>query len=727
MYLPVKRAIVAAIGIPWLALAAYWAVTPRDSVAAQSAARAEQIHGLLSCHELVPPLRGPAMQVRFSPDGTHILIQDEAGIYILTRQPLGLTLVITAPRALPARFSADSKTLIVGARSLNFSRYDLALSWKLSETPPLEPPSCLAAELSADGELVACYDTELRLRILRTATGEEIFSDQFRAPPPRHLAIPVPRGRETAFAEPFGYFYAAGMKAWIGRREFDFSMAFSPDNRFLLARDADGIAMAVDVASRKKIETPRFLNSSPQKTKIETPPSSGKSIEKTWSFVGANRVLVLDSRKGRESEFYAMPEAKSAGRIALAGVAASALSDTRYLRVGSPDGEAPAVFDLQANRFLEHLPKGATDIFQDTAVTYSNDGEVSVYKLDASSSFERQVLPLDSLPPLRVVSASPGLHNLAISFRGAGAIYRTTTGEQIASFPKMKGIWFSGDELAYLRSLLPDNKPAPVQKLDLESGKIHHPWFEPEAISIDRLREDLHSAGPVLLVDSPAFYSSGTGSDVGLQMKSTQAYALHALEMDLGTRLWERRFTLNVPVPFADPQGERVVLGWIATTEAARAEAKQVQRGARPAKLKDRSEHDTFFEVVDSRTGKIVGALTVRVGAGPEDFESVFSAGDFLILVKDDVRITVFSLTTGLEIGRFFGAVPAVSGESNLLAACDHKRLKLYDLKTGAKISEYVFPDEMAYLHFSSDGKRLLALTTHQVVYVLDVTVPSIP
>jgi hypothetical protein len=712
MYLPGKRAIAIAIGIPSLALAAYWAVAPRDSVAAQSAARPEQIRGLVSRHELAPPLRGPALQVRFSPDGAHILIQDEAGIYILTRQPLGLTLAITAPRALPARFSADSKTLIVGARSLNFARYDLALSWKLNETPPLVSPSCLAVELSADGELVACYDTELRLRILRTTTGEEIFSDQFRPLPPRQLAIPVPRGRETAFAEPFGYFYAAGMKAWIGRREFEFSMAFSPDNRFLLARDTGGMAMAVDVASRQKIETPRFLNKSP---------------EKTWSFVDASRVVVMDSRKGRESEFFVMPDAKSAGRIALAGMAVAALCDPRYLRVVLPDGETPAVFDLQANRFLENLRKGATDILGDTAVTYSNDGEVSVYKLGESSSFERQVLPLEFLPPLRVVSASPDLQNLAISFRGAGAIYRAATGEQFASLPKMNGAWFSSDGLVYLRSLLPDNSPAPVQKLELKSGKIHHPWFEPKAISVDRLREDMHSAGPVLLVDSPAFFSSGSGSDVGLQMKSTQAYALHALEMELGTKLWERRFTLDVPVPFADPQGERVVLGWIATTEAARAEAKHVLHGAHPAKLKDPSEHDTFFEVVDSRTGKIIGALTVRVGAGPEDFESVFSVGDSLILVKDDVRITVFSLSTGLEIGRYFGSVSAASGESNLLAANDHKHLKLYDLKTGAKKDEYVFPDEMAYLHFSADGKRLLALTTRQVAYVLDVTLPSIP
>jgi hypothetical protein len=710
MFSPGKHAIAIASGTFLIVLAVDWRVAPRASVGEQSAGRPEQIRGLVSRQILAPPLRGPALQVRFSPDGTHILIQDEAGVYILTRQPLALTLAITAPQALAARFSADSKTLIVTSRSLNVARYDLDLNSKIIETAPLVGAACLAAKLSADGDLVACYDAELRLRILRTSTGEEIFSDQFRAPPSRHIPIPVPRGRETAFAEPFGYFYAAGMDAWIGRREFEFSMAFSPDSRFLLARDASGAALAVDVSARKKIATPRFLSKNP---------------EKPWSFVDADRILILESKKEGESGLFALPDGKPAGRLPVTGVAAVVMSEQRFLRIASPYAEAPLVFDLQTNRFLENLRTGATDILKDSAVTYATDGEVSVYRLGENQPFERQVLPLDSLPLLRIASASPDLQNLAIFFRGAGGVYRIATGERIGSYPKMNGAWFSSDEILYLRSRLPDNSPAPVQKLDLESGKILHPWYEQAPSSVDQLRDDLHSGGAILWVDSPAVFTAGSGGNVGLQMKSTQAHTLRALDMERGIRLWERVFNLGGPVPFADPQGERLVLGWVAISEAARAEAKHVLHGARPSKSKNPSEHDTFFEVLNSRTGKTLGTVTVQVGAGPEDFESVFSVGDALILLKDDVRISVFSLSTGLEIGRFFGSVPAASGESNLLAASDHKHLKLYDLKTGVKKEEYVLPDEMAYLHFSADGKRLLALTTRQVAYVLDVTMAS--
>jgi hypothetical protein len=49
-------------------------------------------------------------------------------------------------------------------------------------------------------------------------------------------------------------------------------------------------------------------------------------------------------------------------------------------------------------------------------------------------------------------------------------------------------------------------------------------------------------------------------------------------------------------------------------------------------------------------------------------------------------------------------------------------RLAIYDLNSGAKLDQQVFPDDIAYTHFSSDGKRLLVLTEHQAVVILDVS-----
>jgi hypothetical protein len=50
--------------------------------------------------------------------------------------------------------------------------------------------------------------------------------------------------------------------------------------------------------------------------------------------------------------------------------------------------------------------------------------------------------------------------------------------------------------------------------------------------------------------------------------------------------------------------------------------------------------NDAVFEVLEAVSGKSVGTALVRVGWGPESFDSVFSVGDFLICVRDEVWVT---------------------------------------------------------------------------------------
>ena len=100
---------------------------------AQATLPAEQLHGVLSRARLSPPLRGMPHQIRFSPDGKYLLVQLESGIYVLSRRPLETQTWIYAPDVLPARFSADSKTLALATRSLVITRWNLADNRKLDE------------------------------------------------------------------------------------------------------------------------------------------------------------------------------------------------------------------------------------------------------------------------------------------------------------------------------------------------------------------------------------------------------------------------------------------------------------------------------------------------------------------------------------------------------------------------------------------------------------------
>lgn len=80
----------------------------------------------------------------------------------------------------------------------------------------------------------------------------------------------------------------------------------------------------------------------------------------------------------------------------------------------------------------------------------------------------------------------------------------------------------------------------------------------------------------------------------------------------------------------------------------------------------------------------------------------------------------MFSLELALH-AKGFQAAP--SAESNLFALDEGiGRLGIYDLLTGQKIEEQLFGDNLAYKHFSADGKKLLVLTQHQEVFVLDMS-----
>jgi hypothetical protein len=178
-------------------------------------------------------------------------------------------------------------------------------------------------------------------------------------------------------------------------------------------------------------------------------------------------------------------------------------------------------------------------------------------------------------------------------------------------------------------------------------------------------------------------------------------------------------------VPFADPQGERIVLGWRATTPGGEALAKQYPMLKQEMSAAKLTMDDAVFEVVDAATGQGIAAILVRTGFGPGSFDFVFSAGDFLVCVREGARVTVYSLTSGEIQGRVFGYHAAASAKGGLLAASEGNRLRLFSLEDGAKQDEYLFTDEPMYTHFSADGTKLLVLTAAQDVYVLDIAPSS--
>jgi len=200
-------------------------------------------------------------------------------------------------------------------------------------------------------------------------------------------------------------------------------------------------------------------------------------------------------------------------------------------------------------------------------------------------------------------------------------------------------------------------------------------------------------------------------------------YRLRALEPATGKELWKREFFENSPIPFADPQGERVVLGWRAQSPGAQSAAKKISSGWEIFKHAKISNLDSYFEILDALSGKSIGGVLVQVGSGPASYDAAFSVGDALFLLKDGKRVSVYSLQDGSLKARMVGGVLSANAQSNLFAVDEGLgRLFIYDLATATKLDQQIFPEPIAYTHFSDDGKRLLVLTKRQVVYVLDLS-----
>src|SRR5579859_2198003 len=70
----------------------------------------EKLHGVVSSGRLTPPLRSAHATLTYSRDGRYLVLQDGAGIYLLTHNPLRVLGYLEAPNSYAARFSADSQS-----------------------------------------------------------------------------------------------------------------------------------------------------------------------------------------------------------------------------------------------------------------------------------------------------------------------------------------------------------------------------------------------------------------------------------------------------------------------------------------------------------------------------------------------------------------------------------------------------------------------------------------
>jgi len=435
----------------------------------------------------------------------------------------------------------------------------------------------------------------------------------------------------------------------------------------------------------------------------------------------AERAIVLEkeSKKDSRKEFaiLTLKNGKTLSRFSFTADRIRAATNPRYLILqnSNANGTTAAAVDLEQNRAVESPPCAGLDFYGDQMAVYNLSGAVALYRLGDRRLLANLPLPLARLSDLRAASVTPDLKKLALSVDGAAAVFDIASGQRLASLAEFSAANSLDQSTVFLFVRALHQDPALILRFETSTGASSTIW------TVEKDHQ-LFPAGPVLL---DHFLLKGEmGDPLNFPLPEMQIpFRLRGMDPATGKELWKIAFDGAPPTPFADPQGDRFVLGWRAKSYGAKEAASHnpaVQALYKTAKLTDR---DSFFEALDARTGKSLGSALVQIGNGPTSFDSAFSEGDALILIKDGVRVTIYSLRDGTLKAHLVGARPSASAQNNLLAMdLGGGHLGIYDLNSGTKLDDQTFPDEIAYTHFSGDGKRLLVLTEHQLAIVLEMS-----
>jgi hypothetical protein len=662
---------------------------------------------VISKAQLSPPLETDLRALRFSPDGSRILLQDESTVYIISRNPLAIEIAAPARYALPARFTADSTSLIVAMRDRIVERWSIA-DRKIADMNTLGTGAdCDFAALSPMGTYFACLGTRLDFHVFEVSSGKEVYSAKTGDAAGLYSFYVEPFHAGLSRSEPFGYFFGGSDPIPFAVMAGATNIRFSPDERYVLAMGFNQQFTVADLHARQKVSLNGSLRRAAEEGRLQ--------------FIAPGRVAVISRTKSDDSVVQSFPDGAILAHLDITG-SVQPTSDSNYvvhIATGSKEKQAD-LLNMETHKTVAQVSKDGTDVFGNDVATYIVGTGLVLGRLGTDQKPRLARIAAGPLPALETAIASPGLDTLILSAKGEGAAYRVRDGTQVTNFPGLHGAWFDDEKHAIVR--VADDEPihSLFKSLDVAAGDVGMLWPRSDLPVSD---ETLDSGPVVLNEDQRAFRSSFDSKRLG--------YELRGLDLKSGKVLWSHDFSSNggsdeAPVTFTDPQGERVVVGWDGNSIRGRKAAKRNAVALENMKLKKATAHDSVFEVLNARTGVTEGVAFVPGGIGPQGYTSAYSAGNWLIVVKDNMRTTVVSLAEGDERLHLTAQDSALFAPAGLLAVSEGGgRVQLYDLVAGARKDRYSFPENIAYMRFSADGKRLLVLTEYQNVSVIDLTEPA--
>jgi hypothetical protein len=348
-----------------------------------------------------------------------------------------------------------------------------------------------------------------------------------------------------------------------------------------------------------------------------------------------------------------------------------------------------------------------------------------LYKLEKNELVGTAVLSNVSLGRLRVAEVSPELKWLALSGRSRGGVWNLSKGGEAAlALRNFQGGYVSDDDYFFAEFPKTEDVERNVARFNLKNG---------EAVAGPKIEgESSHQYGQYLFtiksakaaekpVEKPADPNAKPPKiDPNEYRKNTVIEMFDARTMK---SLWKQSFPKESPRVWIAPNNQTMALVWAVNTDAAKSEISGDARLTQTlAKMKEKVG-DYFLKIVDAQSGNEIGKLLIETGKGSFRVSNIFAVGDSVIVTDTRNRVLVYSLKTGEQKGRVFGAYATVSQASKLLCVENESgKLAVYDLETMEKRDDFVFTRPISMLRFSHDGRRLFVLTVAQTVYILDVS-----
>ncbi|MGH9863674.1 MAG: M48 family metalloprotease [Candidatus Acidiferrales bacterium] len=644
--------------------------------------RSESLHNVVLRKTLNPPIRNELNHLRFSPDGRHILAQDDTSIFVLIREPLEVRFRIDAPEAYPAQFTSESQSVVVYNRALRVETWSIS-NGERSGVHELVLPlkNCLKTALAPDGKTVACFDSDFHINLVDVNSNQTLVEESLQGP---------------TMAETLQIVLALLLGQPVDWEAVDWvHFGFSPDTRYFVAARNDSV-FAYDLSTRAPLKLPGRIK---------------KYLRGGFTFLTPSRLVGVNIQEPKESAVVDFPSGEVVTQVTLGRQRLSAPARGDYVLMRPIQDYALGVLDLKTDKIVTAHKTPAFDVYDEIQVAERRNGEVGLYRRDQQQPLVRLQLPRSPLGRLQAAAVSPDLGWLAVSDSHRGGVWKLVTGSRVFYTQAFGGAYFGMDGFVYADFPKHDKENHAIGRLQLGTGKVFR------GAQIDDQGTLTRQYGRFNTILRP-------GEQGGSLWRNA---LLRVWDIIPPTKLvWSRSFPKEAPKLYSGSRHETLILAWPVSTSAAKEAVKENRSlQARLQTLKEK-EGDYYLEVLETATGQRLGQLLVETGKGSFRISDVSAAGDWVSIADNQNRVLVYSLSAGELKGRVFGQRAEVAATVGLLCVENERgSLALYDLKSFEKRAQLDFADALSFFQFSPSGRQLFVLTANQTAYLLDVSLAS--